>query len=45
MATRKQNMKRLFEQMQEFQFEKMRENPDKPLDDAFRALDQEDIER
>ncbi len=37
-------MKRLFEQLQEYQFEQTRENEDKPMDDNFRALDQDDLD-
>ncbi|XP_057294879.1 transcription elongation factor SPT6-like [Hydractinia symbiolongicarpus] len=42
---RKENMKRLFEDMQTFQFEVTRNNPDEPLQEGFRILEQEDIDR
>lgn len=38
-------MKRLFEDMQTFQFEVTRNNPDEPLQEGFRILEQEDIDR
>ncbi len=41
---RKQNLKKLFEQMQEYQFEITRENPDKPMDENFRPLEEEDLD-
>lgn len=38
-------MKRLFQEMQSYQYEHTRCNPDKPLEDGFRLLEQEDIDR
>ncbi|XP_065055474.1 transcription elongation factor SPT6-like isoform X4 [Rhopilema esculentum] len=41
---RKQNMKKLFEQMQKYQFELVLKNEDKKVDEHFRTLEQEDID-
>ena len=43
LTCRKQNLVRLFEQMQQFQFEES--SLDKPLDSSFRRLTEKDIER
>lgn len=45
LSARKNNLKRLFEQMQTYQYNKLRENPDKPLDEDERILEQDDVER
>ena len=42
---RKSNLKHLFEKMQDWQFEKVREEPDKVLTEDNRALQEEDIQR
>lgn len=44
LSTRKQNMKKLFENMQEYQFELVRQNENISSDDNFRTLSSEDIE-
>lgn len=38
-------MRRLFERMQQYQFQKVREQPDKALTEDCRALQEEDIHR
>jgi transcription elongation factor SPT6 len=43
--TRKKNLKRLFEQMQTYQYNKLKEDPEKPLDEDERILEQDDIEK
>ncbi|CAB4018053.1 Transcription elongation factor SPT6 [Paramuricea clavata] len=43
--TRKKNLKRLFEQMQTYQYNKLKEDPDKPLDEDERILEQDDVEK
>ena len=43
LRSRKQNLIRLFEKMQVYQFEQI--DPDKPLDSHVRALTEEDITR
>ena len=45
MRTRKQNLHRLFEDMQQYQFDKIQENPDQPIDEDTRILQPEDIDR
>ena len=45
MQTRKKNMKSLFEEMRDYQFEKVREQPDKILTEDTRALTDEDLNR
>ena len=42
---RKQNMRQLFERMQRYQFEKVREQPDKALTEDTRALQDDDVQR
>ncbi|KAM3854892.1 LOW QUALITY PROTEIN: transcription elongation factor SPT6 [Vipera latastei] len=42
---RKQNLTRLFEKMQAYQYEQISADPDKPLADGIRALDTTDMER
>ena len=37
-------MKKLFEQMQKYQFELVLKNEDKKVDEHFRTLEQEDID-
>lgn len=44
-VTRKENMKRLFEEMQTFHFERARKNADAPLVEGHRVLEQDDIDR
>ncbi|XP_015684982.1 transcription elongation factor SPT6-like, partial [Protobothrops mucrosquamatus] len=41
---RKQNLTRLFEKMQAYQYEQISADPDKPLADGIRALDTTDME-
>jgi len=43
LRSRKQNLVRLFEQMQQYQFEQI--DPDKPLNASVRTLTEEDIDR
>ena len=43
--TRKQDMRRLFERMRDYQFEKVKEEPDKALTEDTRVLTDEDIMR
>ncbi|XP_071770742.1 transcription elongation factor SPT6-like [Centroberyx gerrardi] len=45
LKTRKQNLTRLFQRMQSFQFEQISADPDKPLSDGIRPLDTADLER
>ncbi|XP_061104360.1 transcription elongation factor SPT6 [Conger conger] len=45
LKTRKQNLTRLFQKMQAFQFEQISADPDKPLADGVRPLDTADMER
>jgi len=45
LRTRKQNLHRLFEQMQDHQFGKVHEEGQQPLDDDIRILQPEDIDR
>ncbi|XP_014910255.1 transcription elongation factor SPT6 isoform X2 [Poecilia latipinna] len=45
LKTRKQNLTRLFQKMQSFQFEQISADPDKPLADGIRPLDTADMER
>ncbi|KAM4627878.1 transcription elongation factor SPT6-like [Polymixia lowei] len=45
LKTRKQNLTRLFQRMQAFQFEQISADPDKPLSDGIRPLDTTDLER
>lgn len=45
LRTRKQNLTRLFQRMQSYQFEQISADPDKPLADAIRPLDTADMER
>ncbi|XP_057216695.1 transcription elongation factor SPT6 isoform X2 [Triplophysa rosa] len=45
LKTRKQNLTRLFQRMQSYQFEQISADPDKPLSDATRPLDTGDMER
>lgn len=45
LRTRKLNLHRLFEQMQEYQFSKIQENKDQPVDEDERILQQGDIDR
>ncbi|XP_070591606.1 LOW QUALITY PROTEIN: transcription elongation factor SPT6 [Erythrolamprus reginae] len=45
LKTRKQNLTRLFEKMQAYQYEQISADPDKPLADGIRALDTTDMER
>ncbi|XP_041097249.1 transcription elongation factor SPT6 isoform X2 [Polyodon spathula] len=45
LKTRKQNLTRLFQKMQAFQFEQISADPDKPLADGIRPLDTADLER
>uniref|UniRef100_A0AAR2LXK0 Transcription elongation factor spt6 n=1 Tax=Pygocentrus nattereri TaxID=42514 RepID=A0AAR2LXK0_PYGNA len=45
LKTRKQNLTRLFQRMQSYQFEQISADPDKPLADAVRPLDTADMER
>ena len=40
---RKQNLVRLFEKMQEYQFDQI--DPDQPLESHIRALTEEDLDR
>ena len=42
---RKQSLKKLFERMREWQFEKVREEPDKALTEDYRSLEEEDLQR
>ena len=42
---RKENLHRLFQEMQDYQFNKIQEGGDQPLDDDTRILQAEDIER
>uniref|UniRef100_A0A3P8TS79 Transcription elongation factor SPT6 n=1 Tax=Amphiprion percula TaxID=161767 RepID=A0A3P8TS79_AMPPE len=44
LKTRKQNLTRLFQKMQSFQFEQISADPDKPLADGIRPLDTADME-
>ena len=43
--TRKENLHRLFQEMQDYQFNKIQESGDQPLDDDTRILQAEDIDR
>ncbi|XP_051786507.1 transcription elongation factor SPT6 [Erpetoichthys calabaricus] len=45
LKTRKQNLMRLFQKMQAYQYEQISADPDKPLADGIRPLDTADIER
>uniref|UniRef100_A0A8D3CLP5 SPT6 homolog, histone chaperone and transcription elongation factor n=1 Tax=Scophthalmus maximus TaxID=52904 RepID=A0A8D3CLP5_SCOMX len=45
LKTRKQNLTRLFQKMQSYQFEQISADPDKPLADGIRPLDTSDMER
>lgn len=45
LKTRKQNLTRLFQKMQAYQFEQISADPDKPLADGIRPLDTADMER
>lgn len=45
LKTRKQNLTRLFQKMQSYQFEQISADPDKPLADGIRPLDTTDMER
>lgn len=45
LQTRKKNMKTLFDSMRDYQFEKVREQPDKILTEDTRALTDEDLMR
>ncbi|XP_031559934.1 transcription elongation factor SPT6-like [Actinia tenebrosa] len=45
LRTRKDNLHRLFEQIQEYQFGKVRENSELPLEEDTRILQPEDIDR
>ncbi|GCB62536.1 hypothetical protein scyTo_0000044, partial [Scyliorhinus torazame] len=45
LKTRKENLTRLFQKMQAYQYEQISADPDKPLADGVRALDTADIER
>uniref|UniRef100_A0A674C8C8 Transcription elongation factor SPT6 n=1 Tax=Salmo trutta TaxID=8032 RepID=A0A674C8C8_SALTR len=45
LKTRKQNLRRLFQKMQGYQFEQISADPDKPLADGIRPLDTSDLER
>uniref|UniRef100_A0A8C5G0Y5 Transcription elongation factor spt6 n=1 Tax=Gouania willdenowi TaxID=441366 RepID=A0A8C5G0Y5_GOUWI len=45
LKTRKQNLTRLFQKMQSYQFEQISADPDKPLADGIRPLDTADTER
>ena len=45
LRTWKKNLHRLFQEMQDYQFNKIQESGDKPLDDDTRILQPEDIER
>ena len=42
---RKQSMRRLFERMRDYQFEKVREQPDKVLTEDTRPISEEDFTR
>lgn len=42
---RKENLLKLFENMREFQLDKVMENPDAPIPDNMRLIKDEDIER
>ncbi|XP_065663621.1 transcription elongation factor SPT6 isoform X2 [Hydra vulgaris] len=44
-SLRKNNLKRLFKDMQTYQFDISKKNSDEPLKDDFRLLEQEDIDR
>ena len=43
LRTRKQNLVRLFEKMQEYQFDQI--DPDMPLESHVRTLSKEDVDR
>ncbi|XP_076154074.1 transcription elongation factor SPT6 [Alosa pseudoharengus] len=45
LRTRKENLTRLFNKMQSYQFEQISADPDKPLADAVRPLDTADLTR
>lgn len=45
MQSRKKNMKTLFESMRDYQFEKVREQPDKALTEDTRVITDEDLMR
>uniref|UniRef100_A0A8C6KXY1 SPT6 homolog, histone chaperone and transcription elongation factor n=1 Tax=Nothobranchius furzeri TaxID=105023 RepID=A0A8C6KXY1_NOTFU len=45
LKTRKQNLTRLFQKMQSYQYEQISADPDKPLADGIRPLDTADMER
>ncbi|XP_055514099.1 transcription elongation factor SPT6 isoform X2 [Leucoraja erinacea] len=45
LKTRKENLNRLFQKMQAYQYEQISADPDKPLADGVRALDTADLER
>ena len=45
LKTRKQDMRRLFERMRDYQYEKVREEPDKALTEDTRVLTDEDMMR
>lgn len=42
---RKENLLKLFENMREFQLDKVMENPDAPIPENMRLIKDEDIER
>ncbi len=42
---RKQSLKKLFVRIQDWQFEKVREEPDKALTEDYRSLEEEDLLR
>ena len=42
---RKHNLHRLFKRMQEWQFEKVKEEPGKVLTEDYRILEEEDLQR
>ncbi|XP_020627478.1 transcription elongation factor SPT6-like [Orbicella faveolata] len=45
LRTRKENLHRLFQEMQDYQFNKIQESGDQPLEDDTRILQAEDIDR
>uniref|UniRef100_A0A4W3JZH9 SPT6 homolog, histone chaperone and transcription elongation factor n=1 Tax=Callorhinchus milii TaxID=7868 RepID=A0A4W3JZH9_CALMI len=45
LKNRKENLTRLFQKMQAYQYEQISADPDKPLADGVRALDTTDVER
>lgn len=42
---RKRNLKKLFKRMQEWQFMKVREEPERALTEDYRTLEEEDLQR